>query len=384
MPIRSKLNNFLKRFERKFQTLNLIEISRSNLLHNYDLFSSLLPGYSIFPVLKANAYGHGIAQITEILKERQPDYFIVDGYFEALRVWEISKQPVLLIGYVHPSNLKDLDFHNLALTVYDMETIKELERLGRKVRIHLKIDTGMNRQGIENKDIPHFIKEINKAQNLELEGVLSHLADADSTDNSYTQKQLEYYRKAHKIVEEMSGEIRHSHLSASAGAIKTKDPTTNSVRIGMGLYGINPYEPKDPFYKKLEDLKPVLTLKSTIIHTKEIKKGDAVSYNCTFKAKRKTRIGLLPLGYYEGIPRNLSNKGFVRWEKKYLPIIGRVCMNLTIVDLTDTAAKKFDKITVVSPVASDKNSIQSIANQSATIPDDIFVHLNENIRRAIS
>lgn len=383
MSIRKTLSDFVAGFERGFEPLNTVEISRSAILHNYDLIQRLNKDKQVWPVLKSNAYGHGIENIAQILKARKFKYVIVDGYYEALKIWNISKQPVLLIGVMDPKNLKNVNFKNTALTVYDLDTVRELGRIGKKVRIHIKIDTGMRRQGIEIDQIADFVKEVKKYRNIEIEGIMSHFSNADDPDNSYTKLQKDRFKKALKIVEKEYGKVRYVHLGASAGSLKLGKNGTNALRIGKAIYGYNPYEPSDPKYKKYKGLKPALTLKSRIINEKEIKKGEKVGYGCTYTAKKKMRIGVLPLGYYEGIDRRLSNKGFVKFKDKDIPIIGRVSMNLTTVDLTGTNVKRWSHIEVISPKIEDKNSIDSMAEICGTIPYVILVKLDKATRRTI-
>ncbi len=379
--LRKLTTKLFQTFERDFSTLNRIEVSRDAILHNYDLFQGLLPDFQIWPVLKANAYGHDIKTVSSIVKERDFEYVILDGYFEALKVWEVSDHKVLLIGYMHPLNLKNIDFSKVALTVYDVDTIKALGQLKREVKIHLKVDTGMNRQGIEVSDVVSFIKEIQKHPHIKLEGILSHFADADGENDRYTDIQKKRFSEVIGLVKNLSPETKYFHLGATAGSLKTKNMDANAVRLGFGLYGFNPLSKKDPLYQKLKDLKPALRFISKLINVKEISKGEKVSYNCTFEAPRDMKIGVLPLGYYEGLDRRLSNNGFVKYKGRFLPIIGRVCMNLTVVDLIDTGAEVWDEVEVISGISEDKNSIESIAKTCGTIPYEVLVKLSESVRR---
>jgi alanine racemase len=394
MSIRKTLSDFVGGFERSFEPLNVIEISRSNILHNIDLIQKANSGMNIFPVLKANAYGHGISQVASILKSRKFKYVVVDGYFEALKIWEVSKQPVLLIGVMDPKNLKNINFKNTALTVYDLDTIRELGRIGKKVRIHLKVDTGMRRQGIDPStssglkaekptEFEKILLEIKKYRNIELEGLMSHFSDADNPDMSYTRMQRKRFKDAMKIVKEEWGNVKYIHFGASAGSLKMGEMKTNSLRMGLAMYGYNPYLPKDRMYKKYKDLKPALTLRSRIINDKEVPKGEKVGYGCTFTTERKTRIGVLPLGYYEGVDRRLSNKGSVKFKNKYLPILGRVSMNLTTIDLTGTNAKRWSKVEVISSDPKEKNSVENLAKLAGTIPYVTLCKLDGSIRRVV-
>ena len=372
---------------REYISLNTIEISRKNLLDNYDFFKNLGrtqgSARTIWPVLKSNAYGHGIRQVTEILLERNFEYFVVDGYHEVLEIRKITKRPVLMIGAMLPENFKNIKWKNLAVMVQDRETIKALGKLNKKIKIHLKVNTGMNRQGIEIVDLRSLIVEIKKYPKLILEGVMSHLADADNSNDKKNNDQIKKFEEVIKIVEDSGIELKYCHLAATAGAVKIKNPKINAVRLGIGLYGINNLEKQDKNYKKFKELKPALSFKTVLTTLRTVKKGERVSYNWIWEAKKTTNIGVIPVGYNEGLDRRLSNKGWVKYKNKFYPIIGRICMNLAIINLGQTKAKLFDEVEVISNNRQDKNSIGNMASLCHTITYDLLVRINSSIRRII-
>lgn len=381
---RSKVDNFIKRFEKKFVVQNKILIFRENLKQNLEIFRNLLPDKHIWIVLKSNAYGHGIVQVAEVCKNLDIEYLIVDGYFEALKVWKVSpKQKVLTIGYIDPVNLKNLDLKKVALTVYDKESIQELGRIGRKVKIHLKINTGMNRQGIEPCEIGEYLKEVVKYKNIELEGLLSHLANADENNDEFTDKQEEVFCDVLDKVQRSGFSPKFIHLGATAGSLKTKDIRINTIRLGLGFYGHNPYQETDKKFELLKDLKPALRMESRIVKTRRVKSGEKISYNLTHEVKNDTNIAVLPLGYYEGLNRKLSNIGFVKFRNKFFPIMGRVCMNLTIINTGEESLEIGSRVIVVSEINSDKNSVENICKDAQTIPHRFLVELSESVRREI-
>ncbi|MDD2487657.1 MAG: alanine racemase [Candidatus Gracilibacteria bacterium] len=381
MSILSKLLTFKRRLETPFETLNKIYISKEAILNNFDLFQDLNPDYSIFPVLKSNAYGHGIKEIAKILKERKLDYIVVDSYYEALKVREVNKTPLLLIGYTLPRNLSNMDFSFVSLVVYDFETLSELVRIGKRIKIHLKVDTGMNRQGIYLEQVMDFVQEVKKHENIILEGICTHLADADSKDNDYSQMQIVKFKNAIEIIESAGIKLRHKHLSNSAGAVKFKDPCFSALRLGISLYGVNPLEKSDSSHDDLNYLKLALSFESTVILIKDLKKGEKVSYNGTYEATDDMKIAIIPVGYYEALSRKLSNNYFYNFSGKNLPIIGRICMNLTVIDVTGTDIKVGDKVEIIS--AKHDNNIYEIASRSETITYECFTRLAESIRRKI-
>lgn len=381
----SKFQTFLTKFtHHNFKTLNLIKISQKNILDNFDYFQSLNPDCQIWPVLKSNSYGHGLAQITKILKQRKFEYLIADSYYEALKIHSISpRQKVLLIGSTHPDNFQFLKLKNTTFCIQDFYSLQKLANLNKKVTIHLKINTGMNRQGIEINQIKKYLELISKNPNINLEGIFSHLADADNSDNKFTDFQNIQFNKVIRIFEKNNFKLKFIHLAATAGTNKINNPKINAIRLGIGLYGINPLNPKDKNYNKLQKLKPALSFQSTIIKTRILDKNNPVSYNLTYQAKTKINTAILPVGYNEGLNRELSNLGFIKYQNNFYQIIGRICMNLTIINLENKKAKLFDQVEIISNNPADKNSIQNIAKLANTIPYVILVNLHPSIRRII-
>lgn len=368
-----------RKASKKMKVLNTIELRKSALRHNYNYFKKLHPESKICPVLKSNAYGHGLKQIAQMCDELNAPYLVVDSYYEALELKKIGiKTDLLVIGYTHPENYKKMALGHIAITVLDMETIEALGKLRKKITIHLKVDTGMHRQGIPFEKLDDVLKLIKKYKKLKLEGLCTHLADADNPkQNTFTRGQVSVFKKALKIAEQEGFDIKWKHISATSGAGKIFAKDFNMIRLGLGLYGDSPV-------KDYKNLKPVLTFKSTIIDTKTLKKGDCVSYGCTYHAPKNMKIGIIPAGYYEGIDRELSNKGVVYYGKSECPIVGRVCMNLTMIDLTNAKrAKKWDKVEVIGTDLSRKNSCRQIAEVCKTISYVIWTHVAPTIRRKI-
>jgi alanine racemase len=384
MFLKSFFINFLKSLEDKnYQPFNLIEINQNHILDNFDLVQKLNPAHQIWPVLKSNAYGHGYTQIAQILKARNFQYLIVDSYHEALIIRKVSNQPILLIGALHPSNFNHLKVNKLTLCIQNFQTLKALCQTKRKTKIHIKINTGMNRQGIQPEEIEKFTHLLKQNPQIELEGLFSHLADADNPNNSYTQKQASLFQNAIKLFSQSGFHPRFTHLAASAGCVKIPPKLTNAIRIGKAIYGYPPLPPQDNLSHKFNQLKPALRLTSTVTKLRQIKKGNSVSYNLTWTANQNTQIGVIPIGYYDGVDRRLSNCGFIKYKNHTLPIIGRICMNLTLIDFKNTNPKLFDQVEIISPNPSDKNSIVNIAKTCNTISYDILVRLHESIRRII-
>ncbi|MDP2103651.1 MAG: alanine racemase, partial [Candidatus Gracilibacteria bacterium] len=322
-------------------------------------------------------------QVATILRDAKLDYIAVDSYFEALEIREVNNTPILLIGYTLPVNLRNMDFSFITLVVYDIDTIRELGRIGRKVRIHLKLDTGMARQGMYIEQLPDILDEIAKYKNIILEGICTHLASADESDNTYSESQIEKFKQGIGLIEKAGWNLKYRHISASAGSMKFSGSNFNALRLGIGLYGVNPLEADDEQYSEGLSLRLALRFDSRIILKKAIKKGDTVSYNRTFTASRDMTIGIVPVGYYEGLSRKLSNNYAYSYQGHSLPILGRVCMNLTIVDITDIDIDSGDRITIISDEKDAQNNVYELAKRSETITYECLTRLSESVRRVV-
>jgi alanine racemase len=378
---RHGLDKLLAKFENEFDTLNRIEVSRSAILHNFDHFKT--DGRDIIPVLKSNAYGHGIEQVAEILRARKFPYIAVDGYFEALRIRSVSSQPVLVMGNIKPSNYQKIKIDNFSFVVHDIPTIRLLGSLGKSIKVHLEINTGMNRYGIDPAELDGFLAELRSFPTLELEGVMSHLADADGETDTYTQSQIELFDATVEKILEQGISPRYIHLAQTAGSTHSPSRYANAMRLGIGLYGINPLTQANSRHAKLRVLKPALTLKSTITKIIQLKKGDKVSYNGEFTAPAAMPMGVLALGYYEGVPRVFSNAGFVKYGSQMLPIIGRVCMNHCMVDLRGSKAQVGDEVTILSAISGDPNAVQAVCDIFNLSNYELTTRLSLDVRRVI-
>lgn len=371
-------------FKRKtFQTLNIVHLDSDALLENYDYIHSLNAEYQVFPTIKWNAYGHGIQEVATILKQRKLSYICVDSYYEALKVREVNATPVLIMGYTLPHNYCAMKLKNFTFFVYDSESIHALWKLKKRVKIHLKIDTGMSRQWVRKEEVQGLLDIIKKYPTLELEGIATHLADADNIDNSYSIHQIKEFKAAIWVCEHAGYSLKYIHISNTAGSMKFHSLDFNAVRFGLGLYGINPFEQEDAMYHLWEKLKPVLSLDTTLVARKHIKKWEKVSYNCTFTAPHDMVIGVVPIGYYEGLSRKLSSNYTMYYKGQELAVIGRVCMNLTMLDLGHCPVSVWERIEVISQNRAQKNNVYELAKKSETIPYEVLTRISETIRREI-
>lgn len=384
MSVRKKVNNLLRKLEKEFVTHNSIEISRSALLHNLNVFAQKSE-MQVIPVLKGNAYGHGIEQVTEALKNKLFPYIAVDGYFEALRIREISQQPVLVMGAILPENYQRIQYDHFSFVVQDEAAIHALGKTGKRIKVHLECNTGMNRYGVQPGQLTALTKLILKYNNIELEGVMSHLADSSGNNPETVNVAVKRFDDCVEQIRRAGANPQLIHIAQSAGSLKAQSKFANTMRLGIGLYGINPFTSDHVLYKQLRsDLQPALKLRSTITKITELEKGDQVSYSYTFTALKKMTIGVLPLGYYEGVNRPaLSNRGVVKIGDQFAPIVGRVCMNHTMINLDGMTAQVGDQVIVYSDNPNDPNAIDAIAADFDLFNYNLLTSLSSDIRRTL-
>lgn len=380
--IRKHLDSALGRFEHNYVTHNRIEVSRSALLHNLALFVRITNG-RVIPVLKGNAYGHGIALVARALENSTLPYIAVDGYFEALRIREVSSHPVLIMGAIAPQNYRHLTYDNFAFVVDNEESIRALGNTKKRINVHLEINTGMNRYGVKPADIEGLVTLILSYKNLTLEGVMSHLADSDGTDRATVDTATDTFDACVELLHATGAQPTLIHIAQSAGSIKVSSRYANTIRLGIGLYGSNPFPQHHKLHAQLQDLQPALALISTITKIIELQPGDKVSYNYTFTAPEAMKIAVLPLGYYEGLNRALSNAGHVKIGTSFAPIIGRVCMNHTMINLNHGNAQVGDEVIIYSSARTDKNAVDAIAHEFELFQYNLLTALSPDVRRVL-
>lgn len=383
MSVRKKIDHLLKKLEKSYATHNRIEVSARALKHNLAFFQRHT-GLQVIPVLKSNAYGHGIELVAEALKKETIPYIAVDGYFEACRIREVSRQPVLIMGAIKPENFTQLRYDKFAFVVHDETTINALGRTGKHINVHLECNTGMNRYGAEPEEIAKLAQCIAQHKNLRLEGVMSHLADGDGDDPHTVIAAVTRFDQCVETIHNLGIHPPLIHIAQTAGSIKAQSRYATAIRIGIGLYGINPFTSDHPLHSTLGGLQPALRLISTITQTHQLEAGEGVSYNYTFIAPKSMKIGVLPLGYYEGVHRSLSNKGFVQIGHHYAPIVGKICMNHTIINLDGIDANVGDEVIVYSNQSADRNSIDHTAEANQLFNYNLLTALTADIRRSLT
>ena len=346
------------------------EISLEAIGHNIREVKKRLPeGVKLLGVVKANAYGHGAVPVASYL-ENQVDYFATATIEEAVELRENGiSAPILILGYVSPSQYGDLVEYDITQTIDSyaqaLALEKEAARQNRKAKAHLAVDTGMTRIGFQVTE--HDADEAAKIADLphiELEGMFTHFSCADQEDKTYCSMQMEKYDKMTALLAERGVTIPLRHICNSAGIMEFDDHRFEMVRSGIITYGIYPSE---EVKKERLDLIPALSWKSHVIHVKEVGPGIGVSYGATYVTEKPmTRIATVSAGYADGYPRALSNQGCVLIHGKKAPIIGRICMDQMMVDVTDIPDVQVeDVVTLVGTDGDETITIEEIANPAA-------------------
>lgn len=375
---------YIDTFHKQAPVLNEIHLSRGALYNNMQLLRVLCPGQSLIPVLKSNAYGHGIEEVAQMLAGTDLTAVAVDSYFEALHIRAVSAVPLIIIGPTDVRLVADIALRGFACAVYSFEMLAACAALTSSIRVHIFVDTGMHREGFEMKDIPKVIHILKKNKHILCEGLMSHFADAETQNSSTIQSQNEHFSTVIDLFEAEQCLPSFIHLGNSAGCMQVRDPRVNAFRSGLALYGVNPFPKQHPFVKRFNNLQPVLTLTTTVVQIKQVLAGECIGYNATYRAPTTMRTALLPIGYSEGLDRRLSNVGTVTAYGTHCALLGRVSMNQSTCAATDPRIKVGSVVTVFSSNAADPNSIVSVAERIQMSPYELLTGISSSIRRTIT
>lgn len=362
------------------------EISLSALCQNYlTLKKHLTPGTQLMAVVKANAYGHGAVDCARSLSAAGVDWFGVALIEEGIELREAGiAQPVFCLGGFWRGQAENVIEHNLTTAIYRIDQAEELDfrakESGSVASYHLKVDTGMGRLGVPLNDLKDFAHRLKSFNNIKLEGVLSHLADADNIETDFTGQQIARYEEAVSILRELGFDPRWRHLSASAGLHAYPKAHGNLARAGATLYGLtrDVLSPNFPPF----DVRPVMSLHSRIAMLKTIAAGQSLGYGRSFTTKRESRIAIIPVGYADGFSRALSNCGRVIVRGSFAPVVGRVSMDLTMLDVTDIEdVKPGDEVVLIGEQNGLRISAEDLAEQSGTISYEIVTGISSRVHR---
>ena len=334
----------------------------------------------IMAIVKANGYGHGAVPLSLEIKP-VADMFGAAILEEALSLREAGiEKPILILGYTRREDNFLVVRHNLTQTIFSLEQAHELEKTAaeqnRRAKVHIKIDTGMNRLGFRDEEgTLEIIREIDALPHLEIEGIYSHIANGGCADLSYSRLQLRRYSRFMEAAEAALGRRVLKHLSNSATLVEFREAHFDMVRSGLMLYGSFSTAHENTRHLKL---KKALTLKGILSQVKVVGAGEPVSYNGTFVTSRETRIGVLPLGYGDGFSRGFSNKAHVLIEGIRVPVIGNVCMDQLMLDLTELPEVRMGQEVIIY---GEENPVEEFAELVGTISYELYCNISERIPR---
>lgn len=374
-----------------------LEISESAYAANLAFFKQRLPrNTELSVVVKSNAYGHGMAEITRLAAKHGADSFCVHTLDEAiqLRQWGYT-QDILIMGPVMISRLDEVIDNNFRLILYNREVLSALRKitheLQKPVRVHLKLETGTYRQGIAEKDLSDFLEQFQNESLIILEGVYTHFANIeDTTNHDYAFQQLGLFKKMTQTIKKHGFNKIKCHTACSAAALLFPETYFDMVRLGISQYGLWPSRETFVSYKikhskNGEDvLRPILSWKTRIGQIKEVTTNQNIGYGGTFQTTRPSRIAVLPVGYADGYDRGISNQGHVLIHGKRAPVRGRICMNLLMVDITDIPDVALeDEVTLLGSDGASQIHTDYLANLCGTINYEFTTRINWQIPRII-
>jgi alanine racemase len=372
----------------------IAEIDLSAIAHNLRVIKRLSKDRPVIAVVKADAYGHGCIEISKKLIKGGVPYLAV-AYTEEAIVLRNAGIHTPIIVFFDSENIEDFFDYDLIPVVHDVETVLALSRRAKEkktsVTIHVKIDTGMGRLGLRGNQLMKDLFSIADLEGVELFGLMSHFSDADLSDKSYALLQLEKFIKVRNALSKRLHRKIFSHIANSAAVINFKDAHLDAVRPGLMLYG---YSPITPNQKKLQiietlkrdqeivDLAPAMKVKTKILCIRNLPPHAPISYGRTFITERKSKIGVLPLGYADGYNRIFSNNAEVLVKGRRAPIVGRICMDLTMVDLTEVRnVREGDEVVILGKQGREAITAYELAHKAKTIPYEILTSLGSHSRK---
>jgi alanine racemase len=359
-------------------------IDLNALAYNLTQFRRILsPDCDVMPIVKANAYGHGAVEVAMALTSHGASRLAVAALGEGIVLREAGiKTPIVVLGPVFHEQISDLLAHRLTPVVSDPTLLAPLGRAaasqGRPYPIHLKVDTGMGRLGLTHNDLSSLMASRGVPASLQLEGLMTHLADTDGETTEVTEQQLVRFNQAIDTIKANGFRIPLVHAANSGGAVRFPQAQFSLARPGIMLYGYHTLPNSVP----VPELKPVLTLRTSVAQVRSIQAGQTVSYNGTFLARRPTRLAVLPIGYADGLSRRLSNRGHVLIGGQRVPIVGLVCMDMVVVDITQVPGIVVgNEAVLIGHQGQEQITATELATWAGTIPYEVLCSIGPRVPR---
>lgn len=368
-----------------------VEISKNAITQNIiALQKNVGHAVSLMAVVKSNAYGHGLELVAKTAVSAGAKWLGVDSIDEAIRAKKVCPSvPLLILGYTRHDRLKDVVLGGFRQTVYDVETVAAIGKLRKQARVHIKLETGTSRQGVDEKTLKDVIRTAKKYPSIVIEGLSTHYANIEDTkDHTYANEQLQTFIRLAGIAEkELGRPIPVKHTACSAATILFPDTHFSVSRVGIAMYGLWPSNETRVSAEERHIplvLKPVLTWKTIVAQVKKVKKGTPISYGLTVRVQRDSMIAILPVGYWDGFDRGLSSLAEVLIRGKRAPILGRVCMNMCVVDVTDIPkVKREDEVVIIGSQGKETIAAEELSNKIHTISYEVVTRINPMIQRTL-
>ena len=359
-----------------------VEVNLETLKKNYDAIKKYVNPSKVMPILKANAYGHGLVEVAKYFEKQNADYLGVAVLEEGILLREEGiKSPILVLGGILGNQIPHFLKHDLTITASSAAKLKQIdeaaEALKIKAKVHLKIDTGMERIGVHYYSAEKFLEEAVKLKNINIEGIYSHFANADSGDLTYTKLQLERFLEVLSFFEKHSLQTPLRHISNSGGILQMPEANLDLVRPGIMLFGVYPSQET----RKTILVEPALTWKSNVVYFKVIKPGHPVGYGSKWQTDHDTRAVTVPVGYGDGYFRSMSHKAEVIINGKRYPVVGTVSMDQIVVNIENDSAYNGDEVILVGRQNDVSISCEELADWAGTIPYEILTNINTRVPR---
>ncbi|MEK7572337.1 MAG: alanine racemase [Patescibacteria group bacterium] len=392
--------------------LSYIELSKKNLIHNFKVLKSITKNTKIIAVIKGNAYGHGQNEIAKIL-EPYADYFQVNSILELRLLRKISHKKTFVLGYVQKADLFEAIKLCCILSVFSIEKLKEVNEIAKKLKIkqkvHAPIDAYLGREGFLKNELTEFFKEVKNCRNVTLTGIYAHFANIEDTRpteqsfgrvNNFThaKKQINKYEETIKLAKKMGFKHLQTHISATSGLLvyetrllpkhreggQENKKINDFVRLGIGIYGLWPSEHIKYLYKNKMELKPVLSWKTKIAQIKNLPAGHNIGYGLTYMTYEPMKIAVIPVGYADGLDRGLSNNGKVLIKGTKCEILGRIAMNMFVVDVTHlNNVTTEEEVVIIGQQGDQEITAEEIAKKIDSINYEIVTRLSPLLPRMV-
>jgi alanine racemase len=359
-----------------------LEVDLDRIAENYRLIAEHVGGRPVMPILKANAYGHGLVEVAARLAREGVPYVGVAFLEEAILLREKGiETPILVLGGIMENQIPHFLQHRITLTASSLGKLQQIEQaaaeVGMRALVHLKIDTGMERIGVHHYNARAFLEESLRAEHCEIEGIFSHLASADAADLGYARVQLERFLEVCRFYEERGVKPPLRHLANSGAILQLPESHLDMVRAGILLYGVHP----SPAVPRAIPVRPALRWTSRVVYFKVVRAGDPVSYHSTWRSDHPVRVVTVPVGYGDGYPRALSNRGSVLIRGRRHPVVGQVCMDQIVVNLESDSAFNADEVVLLGAQDGEEIRVEEIAERAGAIPYEVLTAINTRVPR---